>query len=164
MSLSSEIRALFDDVSYLQDELEALKTVITAVPYAERPPGSVSILDVLAQLREQQERYYRPLIEAVKHNRGDSSEAQTVDENFQIQDSEVDVNSILNEVIKKRVDYCNLLCDLPEEKWSQSIVTPDGEKKVTELVREHVEYDRSQLKSIAERVMALDQTRSAPQH
>lgn len=164
MGLSSEIRTLLDDVSYLQDELEALKTVITAVPYAERPPGSVSILDVIAQLQEQQERYYRPLIEAIKTGRDSSAKVQTVDDDFRIQDSDADVNSILNEAIKKRADYSNLLRDLPEEDWSQSIETPDGVKKVTELVREHIEYDRSQLKSIAERVMALDQTRSAPQH
>ncbi len=160
----NDLRILINDLAYIQDELEALKYVISSVPYDERPPGSVSIKDMIGLLKEQQERYYRPLIESAtgKLKAADPETITPVNEDFQI-DDHVDIQELLNKTIKKRASYVNLLNNLPQEKWSTEFKAGDQIFTVAELIEEHISFDRKQLKRVAEYIMALEKTRASAQ-
>lgn len=157
MSQTPDVQPIIEDVSYLVDELEALKSVIQVAPYQERPPGAVSILDMLARIREQQEQYYKPLIEAALT--GESTEnIQPVSENY-TEDNQ-DINEVLNSVIEKRKTYAGMLDKLTEQQWQKPADTFDT---VASVVQNQIEFDRSILKEIAESVLTLDKSRSTPQ-
>lgn len=157
-SAYNNVSEMIEDLGYLQEELEALKYVIPAVPYSERPPGAVSILDMIGRLKEQQERYYRPLIQNMVRSDSDQ-EVSWVDDKFQVAD-DTDMEELLNKTIKKRSSYVHFLRQVPERKWEVT-ADPDGQgkRRVAELLREHIEFERRQLKEVADIVMTLDPSR-----
>ncbi len=158
MSQSAEVQSLIEDIAYLAHELEALKGVIEAVPYQERPPGTVSILDMIARLREQQEAYYQPLIERTLTG-ASTADLKPVDESYTEENQ--DAEQVLNSVIEKRNSYTAYLKSISSEQWNNST---DSTGSVIDIVKDHILFDRSLMKEIAEIVLTLDKSRSTPQH
>lgn len=159
----NDLCLLIEDLAYIQDELEALKYVITSVPYDERPPGSVSIMDMIGLLKEQQEKYYRTLIEHASGKKNiNVEEIKPVSDDFQIPE-DISIEDLLNKTIKKRASYVNLLQNLPEDIWNERIGLEGDKVTIAELIENHISFDRNQLKKVAEHILALDKTRTSPQ-
>lgn len=159
-----DVDSLIEDLTFLQDELEALKYVISAVPYTERPPGGNSIMDMIALIKEQQEQYYRPLVENTLNNKADKNrQLSPVDDEYQLDEDQNDIDSLLNKTIKKRASFINLLGKISTEDWNRDTKAADKQTGIATLIRQQIEFDRKQLKKVAEHVMALEKTRMPKQ-
>ncbi len=148
---------LIQDIHYLQDELEALKYVISEVPVFEKPPGQPSILEMLALIKHAQSTYYRPLVEKVSDRRKSNVE---VDYDFKNsidakEYEEQGVEYLINKTIKHRVSFVTMLSNIPSAVWEYPVATRGPEKTLFRLMQEMVTFERGQLKSVAERVLTL---------
>lgn len=149
---------LIQDIHYLQDELEALKYVISEVPVMEKPPGQPSILEMLALIKHAQAAFYRPLVEKISDTR---SRNNVIDYDYKntldaAEYEEQGVEYLINKTIKHRVSFVTLLQQKPAQFWEYAISIKGQEKTIFKLLHEMVTFERGQLKSVAERVLTLE--------
>jgi len=119
----TQYNSLIEDAQYLEDEAEALKYIIDQVPFTEVPSGGMSILQKLALIDHAQHKYYRPLIEKVfTSNRVlllKNYDHYT--DTFSFPEEEVNVQKVLNKIIKHRAGILNLFGKIPLIDWERAI-------------------------------------------
>lgn len=148
---------LIDDVSYLQDEAEALKYVIDQVPYSENPPEGMSIYQMLKLIDHAQVEYYRPIIEKVFSDNRIVNLSDYVDfeETFELPEKdEVDIQKALNKIIKHRAGLINIFRKIPLIDWERIVKdTNSNEITLFTFANKMVRSERKILKNIADLVM-----------
>ncbi|MEX0780487.1 MAG: DinB family protein [Balneolales bacterium] len=156
---------LLDHATYLQDELTALKLVIPSVPHSEKPLGQDSIIEMIMMIDHAQTTYYKPLIDRIF---SEANPAINGDDDFQAtfkplsESDEPDPDEVIDAVITNRSTLLELLERLPEKEWGRTAQRNGEETTIAELVNEMVEFERRKFKEIAERVLLIDDSRSAP--
>ncbi|MEX0772053.1 MAG: hypothetical protein WD038_02740 [Balneolales bacterium] len=165
MQDDQDLEKLFDDAAYLQDELTALKLVISAVPHSEKPLGQESIKEMIILIDHAQTTYYSPVISRI------FSEAKPVlndIDNFNTtfsplsEENDLKPDEIINMTIKNRTALLDKLKQMPEEDLQRTALLKGNETSIAELLNEMIGFERNKLKEIAERVLIIDAGRSAP--
>lgn len=159
---------LIEDSQYLQDEAEALKYIIEAVPYTEVPSGGMSIIQQLMLIDYAQTEYYRPLIEK------SFSSARTVDlgkradfrDTFELPDDEKeiskDVQKVLNRIVKHRAALLNIFKKIPLIDWERELKSKSGAHiSLYEFANTMIREERKILKKIADLVLIYQNNKQA---
>src|SRR5699024_11510271 len=105
-----EVNQLIEDAAYLQDEADALQYVIEEVPYDQSPPDQPSIAEMLLLVDHAQTSYYRPVSEeTLSSDRPTHLDDFThFEENFSLDDEEVDIQKILRKISKHQNGVVNI--------------------------------------------------------
>lgn len=163
----SLIDSLIEDVSYLEHEAEALKYVIESVPYTEKTASGMSIIETLAFVDHQQQRYYRAVIEEVINSVRPINLNMFADpeESFEM-DSELadDIQKVLYKISKHRVALLTLIKNIKLIDWEREINSGKTTLTLYEFVRQMVQKERATFKNIANMVLAYQNGDAAGQH
>jgi hypothetical protein len=157
----TQIDQLTDDVSYLQDEVEALKYVIHTVPFEEKPAGRESILELVAMIDHAQKVFYRPFVES---NAGFTKSEEQIDDefrrSFKLEMDKIEtVDNLLDKIIKHRAALLSVLQKMNIIDWNKKGLVKGRPKTIYAVITEMVEFERNQLKMVAERVISLERER-----
>lgn len=160
-----QVNNLLEDTGYLQDEAEALQYVIETVDYSQKPPEKRSILELLMYIDHAQKGYYQPVIKDAftsahpinLQNYQHYRDTFTCDDDDELPD----VQKVLAKIVKHRASLLNLLDNIPLIDWETTIKKGQGSTTIFDLVRSMVEFERSRLKEIADRVMVMSQEKQA---
>lgn len=149
---------LLDDVSYLQDEAEAMKYIIDEVPYTEVPPEDMSIYEKLLLIDHAQSNYYRPVVEKIfSENRLlNLSNFESYINTFERpkEDEEINIHKVLNKIIKHRAGLINTISKIPLIDWERGVKNQLNEIiSLFEFVKSMVKEERNILKEIADLVL-----------
>ncbi len=156
-----EVSALCDDISYLQDEAEALKYLIDRVPYDEEPPDGYSIIDLLKLIDYSQHHYYRPVTEKVlsdkrlvKLNEFEEPESGFKEYNSDSENGSSDIQRVLSKIVKHRAAFLNIVDKISLFEWEKTILNKNN-KEVTlfEFISEMIRKERGRLKKVADLVL-----------
>jgi hypothetical protein len=154
-----DVKQIMEDARYLQDEIEALKYVIHDVPYDDKPAdGEYSILEMVGMIDHAQVAFYRPAMEEIiKHPAPEVSVSTDYESSFKLRKDENDtVDTILNRIIKHRAAFLNFMSKIKPLEWERSGFIGGKRRSVYSLLNELVNFERDQLKKVAERVMTLN--------
>ncbi|MEX0608328.1 MAG: hypothetical protein WD016_12555 [Balneolaceae bacterium] len=152
----SQVDNLIDDVAYLQHETEALKYVIDSVPYGEKPPTGLSIVETLMFVDHAQQTYYREIVEeAFKSVRPINLNAYAnPKETFEADEEKAkDIQKVLYKISKHRVALLNLLKNIKLIDWEREISKGKSSLTLFDFVSSMVDQERKILKDIAELVL-----------
>jgi len=157
----TQIDQLTEDVSYLQDEVEALKYVIHSVPFEEKPAGRESILELVAMIDHAQKVFYRPFVESVA---GFAKPDDYIDDDFRksfsLEMEKIEtVDNLLDKIIKHRAALLSVLQKMNIIDWNRKGLVKGRSKTIYTVITEMVEFERNQLKMVAERVISLERDR-----
>ncbi len=150
-----QIDDLLDDAAYLQDEAEALKYIIDAVPFTQVPEEGMSILQKLMLIDYAQVDYYRPIVEK------SFSSTRTVDlqkfehykNTFEASDEE-DIHKVLDKLIKHRAGLLNVIKKIPLIDWERELKSNDNNPiTLYRFLNQLVKDEREQLKEIADLIL-----------
>lgn len=153
---------LLDDAEYLQDEAEAMKYVIDAVPYTEKTPDGNSIYGMLRFIDHAQKNYYRPIIERVfSENRiiklTDFEDAENTFEE-KSNEEEKDIQKVLNKIIKHRAALLNIFNKITLIDWERGIKDHNGNViSMLTFARQMIRNERKTLKDIADLILIYQQ-------
>ncbi len=150
---------LLQDAAYLQEELNALKQVIGAIPYTERPLEQESVLDMITRIGYAQSACFLPAIQLVMQAGNMKTTIQPdYKKTFQPHDyDDIPVDTIIDRIIAERKLLISLLSEAPSSAiYDRNPVNVMGSKSLYELIEEMVNYERDQLKQVAERVLSID--------
>ncbi|HKJ31620.1 MAG TPA: hypothetical protein VKA34_07320 [Balneolales bacterium] len=149
---------VLEDATYLQDEIEALKYVIQEVPFDEKPGGVESIIEMIALIDHAQLQFYRPILEEIKsNNRPDFKKINPDFKNtfeFEMKEGE-SVEKVLDRIIKHRAALINIANSIPVITWQKKVTINHRDKSLFQIMQEMIQFERAQLKKVADRVMAL---------
>lgn len=158
-TLSREVlSSLIDDVSYLQDEAEALKYLIDNVPYDENPPEGYSILNMLRLIDHAQHHYFRPIIEKVlSENRIQKlNDFEHYRDTFTTEETEepYDIQRVLNKIVKHRAALLNILTKIALIDWEKLLRDRSGKEiSLFDFTNMMIKEERAMLKKIADLVL-----------
>src|SRR5699024_1760394 len=147
-----QVDRLIEDVSYMQDEAEALKYVIDFIPYGKQPLEGQSIAEILTFIDSVQKFYYQYYLQKAVEKQP-LSRIDRLDqfiETFDVAEKNAeDIQSLLDRLAKHRIKLINTIKNISVFEWSTSVYV--GEKKMTlfEFIQQIVHFDRGQLKKIA---------------
>lgn len=159
-----QVDRLIEDVTYLQDEAEALKYVIDEVPYTKKPPEGRSIAETLLLIDHAQMSYYRPILEESQENPRPTqiSRFQHFEDSFELDDDKAeDIQRVLNKIIKHRAGLVNVVKNISLIDWETIVYKDDQELLLYEFVQGMIRFERSKLKDIADLVMVFNQEKQA---
>jgi hypothetical protein len=152
-----QLKKLVEDAAYLQDEVEALKYVINSVPYDEKPGGKHSILEMVALIDHAQQNHFRIAIQHIlsgkreaAHEHDDFRKSFTSD---QIDGKSVD--RVLEKIIKHRAAIISMLEKVTPADLDRTVSIRGKDKNIHMLLDEMLQFERAQLKQVAERVLAI---------
>jgi hypothetical protein len=152
---------LLDDVTYLQDEAEALKYVIEQVPYSETPPDGMSIIDQLRFFDYLQVKYFRPFAERV-FSENKVVRASSLDDLLKEfenlpedpDDDKKDIFTVLNKIVKHRAALINVFKKIPLIDWERELKDSNGNPiTLYDFASGMVQTERKILKEIADLVL-----------
>ncbi|MEX0685958.1 MAG: hypothetical protein WD267_08535 [Balneolales bacterium] len=153
---------LFGHAAYLEEELAALKKVISAVPYEEKPVGQHSIIEMIMEIYFAQNNYYGPVIKRlfsdVQPEINDLSTTQ-LDPNISDLD-ESKPEEIIDEVIKSRTKLLATLNQIPKHDWERKGIVFGKKTTMLKMLDEMIQFERAKFKEIAHRVLVIDASRS----
>lgn len=157
-----QVDTLTEDVKYLQDEAEALKYVIHSIPYKEKPGGKESIIEMIGLIDFAQKEFYRPLIESsIGLKNGNNAIIEDYRAEYKWDAGKYDnVENLLDKIIKHRAALLSTLVKMSVIDWDKKAYIKNRPKSVFQLVAEMVEFERNQLKQIADRVMTIQNDRN----
>lgn len=156
-----------EHAAYLSEELTALKHVISAVPYSEKPPGQESILEMIMMIDHAQISYYKPLISRIFSETG--SDVKEIDD-FRAtftpltEDEHTKPDEIISTAIENRAALLDMLNRIPENERSRASMHKGTATTIDGLIHEMVAFERNKLREIAERILVIDAGRSVPKH
>lgn len=153
-----KIAIILDDASYLIDEMEALSFVIKAIPVTERPAGTYSVLEFIASIDHAQKAYYRKAAQLFLSETEFS--IPLYKNTFKADLVKDDIETVLSELKKNRLEFVHFLQSVPESQWGVSFTLNNQEYSLFELLMEMIQNERSVLREIAERVLAIDQSKA----
>lgn len=162
--MQNEIDDLLDDVSYLQDEAEALTYVIEEVPYDETTPDGDSIAGYLLQIIYSQSDYYRPVIEAVyQENRLIRLTDFAHDFDKYAADQEEDtkqIQKIIRRISKQRASLISFISKFTKPDWMKAVRDEKGRDiSLLTFTRRMVTQERALLKKIADLILIYQKER-----
>lgn len=155
-----DLNKLIEDVSYLQDEAEAMQYVIDNVPYNESPPGGRSIAEMLLLIDHAQLSYYRPILEEVVDNPRPThlDDYTHFREDFEVdEEKKKDVQKILRKLAKHRVGLVNKIKNISLIDWESTIYRDEEQILLFHFIQEMIRFERGMLKDIADQVMVYNQ-------
>lgn len=154
----SQIDQIIDDVSYLQDEVEAFKYVISNVPYSEKPAGEESILEMIGLIDHAQKKFYRPFVEtAARLSKRPLEYNENFEETFELDEEKYgDPEYLLNKIIKHRAALLSILEKLSALDWNKKAEVRGKERSIFTVMTEMVHFERNQFKKVADRVLAME--------
>jgi len=158
-----ELENLISDITYLQDEADALTYVIDSVPYDEKPPSGRSIIETLLFIDHAQQEYYRPVIEdAYKSNRPINLNSYIKpEESFEVdEDLAKDVQKTLYKISKHRAGLINLVKNIPLIDWERTVSKGSREMTLFNFANEMVQKERATLKDIADLILSYEQNKN----
>ncbi len=154
---------LIDDVSYLEAESEALKYLIDTIPYDEKPPERRSIKEMLRLIDFAQHHYYRPIIERVIVEKRviNLSDFRHYSDLFsEIEEEEIEIQRVLNKIIKHRVALLTIIDKFHQIDWEKSLINDEGvEIPLFKFVENMVQNERAILKEIADLILIYQNER-----
>lgn len=156
---------LLDHAAYLKDELTALKLVISAVPYKEKPLDEESIMEMIMMIDHAQTSYYNPVISRVF---SDANPVLNDIEDFRVtftplpDNEDLHPDEIIEKVISNRLALMDKLNQIPIDDWERAATLNGKKTSITELLHDMIDFERKKLKEIAERVLVIDVSRSNP--
>ncbi|MEX2411175.1 MAG: hypothetical protein WD607_07345 [Candidatus Paceibacterota bacterium] len=157
MNNQSLIGRLYDDVSYLEAEAEALKYLIDTIPYDEKPPQGQSIKDMLRLIDFAQHYYYRPILEKVliENHITKLADFKHFTESFSDHENdEADIQKVLNKLIKHRVALLTIIEKIPPIDWEKPLIDEKGVEIILfKFIQNMVKTERSTLKKIADLIL-----------
>lgn len=153
---TKDVSNALDDVSYLLDELNALGSVIGAVPIQDRPTGTDSVYDMLDRIKHAQKAYYLPLIKDLFTKPIPEIEILDYNESFKRADNYLTVEQLLSEIKAERHELIDFLNKLPQKDFFTKGEVNGAKVAIIELLNEMVLFERSQLKQVAERVLSIE--------
>lgn len=158
-----QLNRLFDDVSYLEAEAEALKYLIDTIPYDEVPPQGQSIKEMLQMIDFAQHHYYRPIIERIlfENRTIKLNDVKHFTESFYEFESEgMDIQKVLNKICKHRVSLLSTIEKIHPIDWEKNIKDKNGvDISLFTFVQSMVKSERSSLKQIAELILIYQNER-----
>ncbi|MFU8860725.1 MAG: hypothetical protein ACNA8K_09890 [Cyclonatronaceae bacterium] len=152
-----QFKKMVDDAAYLQDEVEALKYVIKSVPYEEKPGGKFSILEMVALIDHAQQNHFRLAIEKILTGRTQSALDQE-DYRKSFSPSQIEGKSadrVLEKIIKHRAAIISMLGRVVPADLHKTVSIRGKEKNIHDLLEEMLQFERSQLRQVAERVLTI---------
>lgn len=154
-----EVNQLIEDAAYLQDEADALQYVIEEVPYDQSPPDQPSIAEMLLLVDHAQTSYYRPVFEeTLSSDRPTHLDDFThFEENFSLDDEEVDIQKILRKISKHRAGVVNLLEDTSLIDWEEVVYDEGEQLSLFNFIKQMIYFERDMLKKIVTRVRIFSQ-------
>jgi len=155
-----ELDKLVDDVSYLQDEAEAMQYVIDNIPYTESPPEGKSIAEMLLLIDHAQLSYYRPILEeAIENPRPTHLEDYThYRESFEADvDRMKDIQKTLKKIAKHRAGLVNAIKNISLIDWETVVYRDNQQILLFDFIQEMIRFERGILKDIADQVMVYNQ-------
>ena len=160
------LKRILGDVEYLIDEAEALSYVIDAVPVGEKAAGVESMMEMLALIDHAQLSYYRPLIEQLysvpevdEHPQDFRSSFKQLNEtNAAPGNDKQEVKELLRQIAENRRGLLTFVQELPLRDLRVQGSINGTSQSIADLLEEMVIFERKQLKSIAERILSLDNT------
>lgn len=157
----TQIDRLIDDVSYLQDEVEALKYVIHSIPFEEKPAGKESVLELVALIDHAQKIFYRPFVESVAgFGKSEENMSDEFRKSFELDMEKYEsVDNLLDKIVKHRAALLSVLNKLNVIDWNRKGMVKGKPKSIYAIVTEMVEFERNQLRMVADRVMSLERER-----
>ena len=158
-------RDLIEDAAWLTEELESLKCILPELPYSDRPMGQESILDILAKIGAAHEQFFTPLINNLQTGGEGESSVENIDfETLQANQATFgdDPLKLLDKLISQRLSLVATLEKLDESAIHGMISLKTGDTDVFTLINRMILFDRSQLKKVAERMLAMDAERHVP--
>jgi hypothetical protein len=155
--LEGRIKRIINDIAYLVDELQALGYVIDSVPVHEKPPGSQSVYEMFALIDHAQVNHYKLLLNKMLAYKDGDIEAGNYEKTFAPNASDDNnVHELLSEISANRNNLLTKLNELETAAWlTQGSINGQG-YTVIDLMEEMVDFERNQLREIAERVLALE--------
>jgi len=155
-----DLNKLITDVSYLQDEAEAMQYVIDNVPYEKAPPDGRSISELLLLIDHAQLSYYRPIIEqAVESDRPTHLDNFThFRDDFEPEEEKMkDVQKVLQKLAKHRAGLVNSIKNISLIDWETRVYRDGQEVFLFDFLQEMIRFERGVLKDIAEQVKVYNQ-------
>jgi len=155
-----ELDNLVEDVSYLQDEAEAMQYVIESVPYTKSPPEGRSIAEMLLIIDHAQLSYYRPILEeAVESSRPTHLDNFThFRESFEIDEDKMkDIQKMLRKISKHRAGLVNAIKNTPLIDWETTVYRDGQQILLFDFMKEMIRFERGMLKDIADQVRVYNQ-------
>jgi hypothetical protein len=153
---NKDVSDTIDDVSYLIDELSALRHVIKAVPFQERPTGTDSVYDMLDRVSHAQREYFFPLIKEIFSQPIPVIQVSDYKDTFKRAEDKLSAEELLDEIIQHRMEIMNYIGQLPESEFNSRGKINGIETSILELLKQMVTFERKQLKEIAERVLSIE--------
>ncbi len=148
---------ILEDITYLQDETEALRYVIDTVPYDRATPGGVSVIDKLLLLDYLQQDYYRPVFNSAAGRGPGTLKTEPVEkviDRFKPEsESSLDILALLKRISKHRASLVNILEKIPLTEWEQQVVLNGKKETLFQFAKNLVYRDRQILREIASMVM-----------
>ena len=148
---------LITDLKYLQDEAEALKYVIDAVPYDQQTPSGTSVIERLMYIDHAQHKYYREVIEeAFKSPRPINLNQYHSPEDSFTPDPELssDIQKVLFKLSKHRAALLNIVEKIPVIDWEREIKGRKSDLTLYQFMEDMVREERKVFKEIADLVMS----------
>lgn len=155
---------LIDDVSWLQDEAEALQYVIDSVPVRESPPGGRSIAEMLLLIDHAQQEYYRPVLKHApgRSNPYDLEQYPPFDETFEMNPEQAeDLQRMLQKIAKHRAALVNTASGISLIDWETPLEKGEQQMILFDFTVGMVRWERGVLKEIADQVRIWHQDREA---
>ena len=157
----AQVKEICDDVSYLQDEAEALKYLIDRVPYDEQPPEGHSIINTLRLIDFSQQYYYRPAIQntlsdnrPVKLNEFEDPETGFDAMLKDAANESADIQKVLNKIIKHRAALLNIIDKISLFEWEKNLIAKNKrEILLFDFVSEMIRKERGYLKKVADLIL-----------
>ncbi|MDG5766496.1 hypothetical protein QA596_03375 [Balneolales bacterium ANBcel1] len=177
MKPSADREIILSDLAYLIDELEALKSVIDAIPYRDRPMEQESVLDIVSHIDSVQSVFLEKIVRkcvidddgaspiAVEVNLGivlqpETNPAGKTDRHADPAANAEPDETLFDLIIANRKELLVLLETHQKRTGNRKIVARDREWLFYDILQELVTLDRDQLRKVAERVQAIDTDRS----
>lgn len=153
-----QFERLIDDVSYLEDEAEALKYVIDRVPHSEDPPDGLSIYSMLKLIDHAQVSYYRPIVEQIftEPRMLSLKDYDHYEDTFEVpgKEDEKDIQKVLSKIVKHRAALLNVFRKIPLIDWERGVKDNSGNIiSLYDFAQAMVRGERKLLKEIADLVL-----------
>lgn len=155
--LDEKIKSIISDAAYLVDEAEALIYVIDSVPVSEKTPGMESIIEMIALIDHAQQTYYRPLCEHLFSVPNMDEKPEDFKSSFKLTEDEAEKpKEVLKRISQNRASLMAFISKIPFEDLRIKGKINGKERTIAGLLEEMVVFERKQLKLVAERVLAID--------
>lgn len=149
---------IIQDLSYVQDEAEALEYVIETVPYDQESAEGHSIFDLLYCIDYLQVAYYKPLLNKVADPRRElvaEPLPDTLISDLPEKSGSKDIIALLKDITRHRTSLIVMLKQFSIFDWEREVTIGNSVSTVYEYIKDILLQDRGILKEIASLILAF---------